>query len=199
MRIAAIQCDIVWEDAPANHGRVRPTASPRRPTPGPGSCCCPRCSRRVSRWRRNASPKPRTARPQRSSARQATSHGIWVGRVVRVRIRGVPRADEPLPRRRARWIDRRLRQGAPVLSRWRGGPLRRRRSARDFQVEDLRVTPFVCDDLRTADWFCRAALQTDCYVVVANWPAPLQKWRRAPLQDDLLRHGPSRMRPMSSA
>lgn len=38
-------------------------------------------------------------------------------------------------------------------------------------VSGLRITPFVCYDLRFADLFWEAAADTDCYVVVANWPA----------------------------
>jgi predicted amidohydrolase len=40
-----------------------------------------------------------------------------------------------------------------------------------FTVEGVRVTPFVCYDLRFADEFWAEAPGTDCYVVVANWPA----------------------------
>ena len=38
-------------------------------------------------------------------------------------------------------------------------------------IEGVRVTPFVCYDLRFADEFWAEAPGTDCYVVVANWPA----------------------------
>jgi predicted amidohydrolase len=38
-------------------------------------------------------------------------------------------------------------------------------------VEGVRVTPFVCYDLRFAYAFWEAAAGTDCFVVVANWPA----------------------------
>lgn len=37
--------------------------------------------------------------------------------------------------------------------------------------EGLRLTPFVCYDLRFADDFWALAPHTDVYVVVANWPA----------------------------
>ena len=40
-----------------------------------------------------------------------------------------------------------------------------------FDVEGVRVTPFVCYDLRFADEFWAMAQGTDCYVVVANWPS----------------------------
>lgn len=40
-----------------------------------------------------------------------------------------------------------------------------------LEVEDVRVAPFVCYDLRFADEFWDLAPAVDCYVVVANWPA----------------------------
>jgi predicted amidohydrolase len=39
-----------------------------------------------------------------------------------------------------------------------------------FEIEGVRITPFVCYDLRFADEFWDRAQDTDCYVVVANWP-----------------------------
>ena len=51
-----------------------------------------------------------------------------------------------------------------------------------FEIDGVRFTPFVCYDLRFADWFWDVAESTDCYAVVANWPRPCQ-----PHWDDLLR------------
>ncbi len=39
-----------------------------------------------------------------------------------------------------------------------------------FELEGLRVTGFICYDLRFADEFWACAAETDMYVVVANWP-----------------------------
>lgn len=45
-------------------------------------------------------------------------------------------------------------------------------------VDDLRVTLFVCYDLRFADEFWACAPDTDLYVVPANWPEPRREhWR----------------------
>ena len=45
-------------------------------------------------------------------------------------------------------------------------------------VEGVRVSLFVCYDLRFADEFWAVAPDTDCYVVVANWPASRRgHWR----------------------
>jgi omega-amidase len=39
-------------------------------------------------------------------------------------------------------------------------------------IDGVRITPFVCYDLRFADEFWGRALDTDVYLVPANWPAP---------------------------
>jgi len=45
-------------------------------------------------------------------------------------------------------------------------------------VEGVRLSLFVCYDLRFADEFWAVARDTDCYVVVANWPSPRREhWR----------------------
>ena len=45
-------------------------------------------------------------------------------------------------------------------------------------IEGVRVSFFVCYDLRFADEFWALAPTTDCYVVVANWPEVRRKhWR----------------------
>jgi predicted amidohydrolase len=49
-------------------------------------------------------------------------------------------------------------------------------------VDDLRVSLFVCYDLRFADEFWARALETDLYVVPANWPEPRREHWRVLLQ-----------------
>ncbi|MCU1490042.1 MAG: Nitrilase/cyanide hydratase and apolipoprotein N-acyltransferase [Acidimicrobiaceae bacterium] len=44
-----------------------------------------------------------------------------------------------------------------------------------FQIDGVRLTPFICYDLRFADAFWVEAERTDCYLVVANWPAARQE------------------------
>lgn len=47
-----------------------------------------------------------------------------------------------------------------------------------LDIEGVRVTPFVCYDLRFADHFWRAAPETDLYVIPANWPsARSEHWK----------------------
>ena len=49
-------------------------------------------------------------------------------------------------------------------------------------VDDLRVSVFVCYDLRFADEFWALAQVTDLYVVPANWPEPRREHWRALLR-----------------
>lgn len=47
-----------------------------------------------------------------------------------------------------------------------------------WPVDGVRVTPFICYDLRFPDAFRVAAADTDLYAVVANWPdARREHWR----------------------
>ncbi|MFT3852122.1 MAG: carbon-nitrogen family hydrolase [Ilumatobacteraceae bacterium] len=50
------------------------------------------------------------------------------------------------------------------------------------EIGGLRVSPFVCYDLRFADEFWRRAGQTDAYLVPANWPASRRLHWQALLQ-----------------
>lgn len=52
-------------------------------------------------------------------------------------------------------------------------------SAGSFHWGGIALTPFVCYDLRFADMFWALAGATDCFVVVANWPAARQSHFRA--------------------
>ena len=46
------------------------------------------------------------------------------------------------------------------------------------EIGGLRITPFICYDLRFADVFWKAAPGTDVYLVPANWPSPRrQHWQ----------------------
>jgi predicted amidohydrolase len=49
-------------------------------------------------------------------------------------------------------------------------------------IDGLRVSAFVCYDLRFADEFWARALETDLYVIPANWPQPRHEHWRALLR-----------------
>lgn len=51
-----------------------------------------------------------------------------------------------------------------------------------IELGDLRISTFICFDLRFADEFWEMANDTDCYLVIANWPASRRNHWRTLLQ-----------------
>jgi len=111
-------------------------------------------------------------------ADQAAAHGIWVAA-------SVPTADPGLPR-----PVNRLVVAGPGGERDHydkihpfsfAGEHEHYAAGSSFLTTDIdgvRVSGFVCYDLRFADEFWAVAPATDCYVVVANWPAARRHhWR----------------------
>ena len=51
-------------------------------------------------------------------------------------------------------------------------------TAKTIHLGDLRISPAICFDIRFADDFWELANDTDCYLVIANWPASRREhWR----------------------
>ena len=133
-----------------------------------------------SRWTRTGSPSRSTARARSSSPSRRATHGVWVcGSAPEVQ----PGDDRPSntlvlagARRRRSTATRKIH---PFTY---GGEheqyARRRRSSSPSTSTASGCSLFVCYDLRFADEFWALAADTDCYVVVANWPAPRRDhWR----------------------
>jgi predicted amidohydrolase len=169
MRVAAIQSDIAWEDPGANFERLRPwlaaaAAAGARLVALPEMFACG-FSMETERVR-EAPDGPST----RFLLEQARAHGIWV-------CGSIPE----LPAGGSRPFNTLLLAGP-------GGQLHRYRKLHPFsfarehehydagtefvtvEVEGVRLSLFVCYDLRFADEFWCRAPATDAYIVVANWP-----------------------------
>ena len=170
MRVAAIQHDIAWEDGPTTLARLEPQL---RAAAGAGA----RLAVLTEMFPTGFSMEPeRIAEPEGGPSTewvrtQAAELGVWVAGSVPIRPGGGGR---PVNR---------LLIGGP------GGELHHYDKIHPFtysgehehyaagtrritvDVDGVRVTPFVCYDLRFADEFWAEAQGTDCYVVVANWPA----------------------------
>lgn len=169
MRVAGIQLDIAWEQPAANFDRVRPWIAAAA---GAGARLVVLPEMFACGFSMNTS---EIAEPEdgpsvqflRTSAKES---GVWIAGSVPERPAG---ADKPF--------------NTLVLASPRG-ELHRYRKIHPFSyakehehygagtqhvtvdVEGVRVTLFVCYDLRFADEFWACARATDCYVVVANWP-----------------------------
>ncbi len=169
MKVAVVQHDIVWEDKPANFARLAPqvvaAASAGARLVVLSETFSTGFSMRVDR----------TAEPQGGPSSQflvdqATAHGVWVcGSCPEVATDGEPPyntlvlAGPDGTVHRYRKIHRFAHGGE---DRWFSAGTERV----TVEVEGLRISLFVCYDLRFADDWWAVAPDTDLYLCVANWP-----------------------------
>ncbi|MGY2127801.1 nitrilase-related carbon-nitrogen hydrolase [Blastococcus sp. SYSU DS0617] len=169
MRIAAVQHDIVWEDRAANFGRLAPQIARAAAAGADLVLLSETFSTGFSMTAGIGEPEGGPS--ARFLGRQAAEHGVWVaGSCPEIAD------DGPLP-----YNSFVLAGPDGTVHRYRklhpfthGGEHERFRAGEGpvtVTVGGLRITPFVCYDLRFADVFWRAAPQTDVYLVTANWPA----------------------------
>lgn len=173
LRVAAVQHDIAWEDPHATCARVAPLLA-QAVDAGARlvvltemfSCGFSMATGRIA--------EPHDGPSTQFLVEQAQAHGVWVCATVPTLAR--PGAASPLP------------TNAFVLAAPEGTVQRYDKihpfsyagehehyaagaASPTFDVDGVRVTPFVCYDLRFADdWWAKAA-GTDVFVCPANWPA----------------------------
>jgi predicted amidohydrolase len=169
MRVAVVQHDIVWEDPAANFARLAPMVA-----------LAATDARLVVLTEMYATgfsmDTDRIAEPidgpaTRFLVDQAREHRVWVCGSVAERAPGATRPTNCLV---LAGPDGSVHRYAKIH------PFRYGREHEHFDagtehvtvtIDTLRVSLFVCYDLRFADEFWALAEGTDAYVVVANWPA----------------------------
>lgn len=176
LRVAAVQHDIVWNDRDANFGRLAPMIA-RAARSGAGLVML---SETFSVGFGFDDPafitEPEGGPSSQFLSAQAREHGVWVGGSC-PEVRTDAPADDRRPsnsfvlagpdgmQHRYRKIhpfsfageDRYVRPGTELVT---------------VEIEGVRVSMFVCYDLRFADEFWALAHDTDVYLVPANWPEP---------------------------
>ena len=175
MRIAAVQHDIVWEDRDANFARLAPQVAR---AVGAGA----ELVLLTETFSTGFSMTPGIGEPEggpssRFLAAQAAEHGVWVGGTCPEIAEGSGRAaGEELPYNSfvlagPDGTTHRYRKLHPFTHAGEHERFRAGEKPVTVLIGGLRVTPFVCYDLRFADVFWRAAPETDVYLVPANWPS----------------------------
>lgn len=170
MRIAALQTDIAWEDPQQNFARLRPLLAAAAAT-GARLIVLPEMYACGFSMHTAAIAEPPAGPSVQFLSEQARTLGAWL--CGSVPERATPEADKPA--------------NTLVLAGPRG-ELHRYRKRHPFsfadehihyvagdalvtvEIEGVRVSPFICYDLRFADDFWSLAHATDLYLVVANWP-----------------------------
>ncbi len=182
MLVAAIQHDIVWEDPAANFARLAPRIAAAA---GAGARLVALTEMYATGF---SMATERTAEPIDGPSTeflvaQAAATGAWVCGSVPA-LSG-PGADRPHNVLVLAAPDGTVHRYAKIHPFSYGGE-DRHYAAGDRHVtalvEGVRVSLFVCYDLRFADEFWGLAADTDCYVVVANWPAARRTHWQALLQ-----------------
>jgi len=196
MKIAAVQHDIVWEDGPATRARITPLIDQ-------AAAAGARLIVLTEMYATGFSMSPERVAEEPGGPNeqflldQAARHGVWLLGSIAQWAAAEPgtRAAEP----ESSPPDNRRAQNVAVLAGPDGqrhryakihpfsyaGEHEHYRAGTDFltvTVEDLRLSVFICYDLRFADEFWALAPDTDLYVVVANWPEPRREHWKALLR-----------------
>jgi predicted amidohydrolase len=171
LRVAVVQHDIVWENRAETLGRLEPMVAAAAAA---GARFVVLSEMFAVGFSMNIS---LTAEPADGPTTewllgQAQRHGIWICGTAPIRMPGEP---EPLPYNTFVLVgpDGQVRRYRKIHPFTYGGEREAFAAGKDVitvDIDGVRVTPFVCYDLRFADVFWEAAAGTDLYVVSANWP-----------------------------
>ncbi len=169
MRFGVVQHDIVWEDRAANYARLAPQVA-RAAGAGAEFVLL------SETFSTGFSMTPGIGEPEDGPSAaflraRAAEHGVWVaGSCPEV----APDGDLPYNSFVLAGPDGTVHRYRKLHPFTHGGEAERFRAGEapvTVEVGGLRITPFVCYDLRFADVFWTAAQDTDVYLVTANWPA----------------------------
>jgi predicted amidohydrolase len=170
MLIAALQTDIVWENPEANFAKLRPRLA-HAAACGARMIVLPEMYACGFSMRTDVIAEPPEGPSVAFLIEQARTLGVWL-------CGSVPELPQPGASKPANTL---------VLAGPRGDLFRYRKrhpfsfgdehlhfvagdATLTIEIEGLRVSPFVCYDLRFADDFWALATGTDLYLVIANWP-----------------------------
>jgi predicted amidohydrolase len=167
MIVAGIQLDIAWEDPEENFRRVEPLVA-RAANSGARLVALPEMFATGFSMRSQAMAGHAEA-TRRFLADLATGSQAWI-------VAGLAEAGETRP---ANACVIYAPTGAETLHYRKIHPFTLAGEPEHYEpgetlqtvtIEGLRVTPLICYDLRFPELFRAAALRTDLFVVIANWP-----------------------------
>lgn len=175
MRIAAIQHDTIWNDRDANFPRLAPMVA----AAAAGGARLVLLTEMFSTgFVVDDSLKGELEGGASSQflAAQAAEHGVWVcGSCPEIPSGGDAADKRPANSFVLAGPDGTMHRYHKVHPFSFGGEAKHFRPGSklvQLDIEGVRVSPFVCYDLRFADEFWQLALTTDLYLVPANWPEP---------------------------
>jgi predicted amidohydrolase len=178
--VAAVQHDIVWEDRAANFARLAPVVARAAAAGAELVCLTETFSTGFSMTRGIGEPEGGPSSTW--LLEQAAAHGVWVAGSCPEIGPGETLPHNTLVLAGPDGTAHRYRKIHPFTPSGEHEHYRAGDQPLTVEVAGLRVTPFVCYDLRFADLFWAAAPDTDLYLVPANWPVPRRHHWRTLLQ-----------------
>ena len=170
MRIAAVQHDIVWEDRETNFERLAPQVAR---AVGAGAELVLLTETFSTGFSMTAGiGEPEGGPSSQFLADRAAEHGVWVAGTCPEIADGEQLPFNSFVLAGPDGTTHRYRKMHPFTHAGEHERFRAGEKPVTVQVGGLRITPFICYDLRFADVFWRAAPETDVYLVPANWPSP---------------------------
>jgi len=169
MRIAGLQLDIAWEDPQANYRRIRPWLGAAKAA-GAGLVVLPEMFPCGFSMAADRVAEPEGGPSTRFLREEAAAHGLHLAGSVPERPEGESRPYNTLLLAAPDGSLVRYRKIHPFSLAGEGQHYGAGDRHVTATVGDLRLTLFVCYDLRFADEFWATAAETDAYLVVANWP-----------------------------
>jgi predicted amidohydrolase len=170
VKIAAVQHDIVWEDREANFVRLEPMIAAAA-TAGARLVVLTEMYSTGFSMATERIAEPLGGPSARFLVEQAQRHQVWVCGSIPEHVDETPLPFNCLVLAAPDGACHRYRKIHPFSY---SGEHERFAAGHEHvtvDVEGLRCSLFVCYDLRFADEFWPLAPMTDCYIVVANWPA----------------------------
>lgn len=167
MKVALIQLDIAWEDPAENHRRaerrIREAAAL-----GATLVVLPEMFTCGFSMRAAELAEPEGGPTEQWMTEVASGMDVWI-------LGGIPQQSSAGPRNRAVLVSpsgaiQRFTKLHPFSFADEPAHYAAGDELVTWNVEGLRVTPFICYDLRFPEIFRQQVDQTDLYVVIANWP-----------------------------
>ena len=170
MRIAVVQHEIEWEDPKHNFASLEPQIDDAAAT-GAGLIVLTETFSWGFSMNTDRVNEPPDGPSTQFLLTEAARTGAWIAGSIPVRVVG---GDRPFNRLTFAGPAGELETYDKIHPFTFSGEDKSYRAGTDrktIEIGDLRITPFVCFDIRFADEFWDLAPETDCYLVVANWPA----------------------------
>ena len=170
LNVAAVQYDIVWFDRNANFERTRPLIAGAAAS-GAQLVLLPETFSTGFGFTRPGIAEPENGPSATFLVEQAAEHGVWVGGSCPEVSPGANRPSNVFVLAGPDGTTHRYKKIHPFSHSGEHEHVLAGDQLVTIRIDGVRLTLFICYDLRFADEFWATGPTTDAFLVVANWPA----------------------------